>query len=350
MRTTIRAAVIGCGIISYEHLTYLKSAPGVDLVAVCDTSRAAAAFAASQYSAEAHYVDMTTMLKAARPDVVHVLTPPSTHFAVVMACLAAECHVICEKPAARTIGELEVMLECAQRHHRRLMESQNLLFNDEVISIAKDMAAGALGEVREVDVMLSFDLTASRFGDLNLSSPAAGLPGGAVHDFLPHLAYLFLHFSGAPVESVSGRLLNASGNARVGFDHLDALVVAGQVRGRLRVASDLQPNAFRLIVRGTRGSRETDLYNSYMRREGGRNIRTRIAIEHLTSGMQLASTAFTNLRNKVLQHGTYHGLPRLLDSFYTTLRAGQPQPIPVSSMRTSALLIDQLVALQAVSS
>jgi predicted dehydrogenase len=194
--------------------------------------------------------------------------------------------------------------------------------------------------------MLSLDFLSGRFGDPNLSGPSVDLPGGVVHDFLPHLAYLFLHFAGAPVDLVVGRLRNASGSPRVGFDELDALVVAGEVRGRLRIACDLSPDAFRLTVRGTEASIETDLYHPYQRTEGGANVGRRIALEHVRSGVSLAWSGVQNLRDKVLGFGVYHGLHRMLDAFYAALRDDRPQPIPSDAMLGSARLIDRLLALR----
>ncbi|MEZ5248941.1 MAG: hypothetical protein R2713_06930 [Ilumatobacteraceae bacterium] len=167
---------------------------------------------------------------------------------------------------------------------------------------------------------------------------------------LLHMAYLFLMLSGAetsadrdPVQ-VYGRLWNASGNVRVGFDQVDALVVSGAVRGRLRLASDLAPDAMRLVVRGTAGSAETDIWHPYLRVEGGANVGKRIAVEHLVSGSRLAWSAFTDLRDKVMQFGSYHGmtharrhLPRLAD--------GAAVPISRAQMRDTAALVDAIVAL-----
>ena len=105
----------------------------------------------------------------------------------------------------------------------------------------------------EPDVqLLSLDFLGGPFGDLNLAGPAVRLPGGAVHDFIPHLAYLFLSLTGATdADRLTGVLTNRSGNTRAGFDFLDALVEAGETRGRLRIATDTAPDAFRVIVRGS---------------------------------------------------------------------------------------------------
>jgi predicted dehydrogenase len=285
------------------------------------------------------------MLAVARPQVVHVLTPPHAHVDIAVRAMEAGCHVVCEKPAAPSLDGLEQMLEVAERGQLRFIEAQSARFNTEVEWIDRVSQSGDLGEVREVDILLALDFVSTRFGDLNLTGPGVHLAGGAVHDFLPHLASLFLMFAGNPVDSVQGRMVNASGNRRVGFDQMDALVTAGDVRGRLRVTCDLEPSAFRLVVRGTRASIETDLYNPYLRVEGGRNIGKRVSVEHLVSGARLAASAFTNLRDKALRRRENPGLPRMLQRFYATLQDGTPAPVSFEQMRASADLVDRLVAL-----
>jgi predicted dehydrogenase len=293
------------------------------------------------------FTDPASMLEEERPDVVHVLTPPHTHAALVTMCLDADAHVICEKPMTASAGETEGLLTEARRRGRALIESRNLLFNDLAIAMDRLATDGKLGSVREVDVLLSLDLTAGTFGDPNLSGPGVHLPGGAVHDFLPHLAYLFLHFAGRPetIDQVTGFLENRSGNLRVGYDHLDALIEAGDVRGRLRIASDIAPPAFRLAVRGTERSVEGDFYNPFLRIEGGTNVGKRAPLEQIRSGLKLASAGVTNFFDKVRQHGTYHGMPRMLDVIYRALQNGEEPPISEADMVATARLVDRIVAL-----
>jgi predicted dehydrogenase len=300
-----------------------------------------------RFRAGSCFTDPASMLEEERPDVVHVLTPPQTHAALVTMCLDAGAHVICEKPMTASAAETERLLREARRRGRALVESRNLLFNDLAIAMDRLAADGKLGSVREVDVLLSLDLTAGTFGDPNLSGPGVHLPGGAVHDFLPHLAYLFLHFAGRPetIDQVSGFLENRSGNVRVGYDHLDALIEAGDVRGRLRIASDLAPPAFRLVVRGTERSVEGDFYNPFLRIEGGTNVGKRAPLEQIRSGLKLARAGVTNFFDKVRQHGTYHGMPRMLDSIYRALQTGEEPPISEADMIATARLVDRIVAL-----
>jgi predicted dehydrogenase len=344
----IPAAVIGCGAIANEHLTYLAASPRVELAAVCDTSRISASFTQERFGAGASFTDAGTMLQEVRPEVVHVLTPPQTHASLIRMSLEAGAHVICEKPMTRSATETEVLLEEARRCGLMLVESRNLLFNDVAQAIDRLITEGRLGLVREIDVLLSLDLTAGPFGDLNLSGPGVDLPAGAVQDFLPHLAYLFLHFAGSPagITQVAGFLENRSGNARVGYDHLDVLIEAGETRGRLRIASDVAPPIFRLSVRGSARSVETDFYNPFLRIEGGTDVGKRAPLEQIGSGLKLVRSGFRNFRDKVLQHGTYHGMPRMLDAIYRALQTGEAPPITGADMLATARLVDCIIALR----
>ena len=95
----MKAALIGAGQIAKQHLSCLKTLPGVELAAICDLSPATAEAAAERYGIRAWFTDHRAMLEKARPDVVHVTTPPTSHFRPAMDSLDAGAHVIVEKPA-----------------------------------------------------------------------------------------------------------------------------------------------------------------------------------------------------------------------------------------------------------
>lgn len=346
----LKAAVIGCGTIAYEHLPFLLESSLVELVAVCDRSNAAATFVQQKFHATNAFTDYSAMLLEAKPDVVHVLTPPHTHVQIARDCLDAGANVICEKPMAGTADETAGLLAYAAERDRLLVESRNYLFNDQVIDIARIIESGKLGEVREIDLILSLDFLSGPFGDLNLAGPGVDLPAGAVHDFLPHLAYLFLTFANhsGDVEDVQGRLENLSGNNRAGFDHLDALIVARIVRGRIRITSDVGPDSFRVYVRGTESSLETDLFNPFLRIDGPPNVGKRSFLGQIRNGFSLVRAGTRNLRNKVLQHGTYHGMPRMLDAIYRSLATSSEPPFTPAQMIDTARFVDRLVALKVV--
>lgn len=343
---TLRTAVIGCGAIAYEHLPCIVNNPRSRLVALCDRSEALARAAAERFRVNAVFTEPLAMLTASRPDVVHVLTPPHTHDPIVREALGAGSHVICEKPMAASAQGCESLLHAADAAGRILQESRNLLFNDSVIELRRLIQTGRLGRVVECDVLLSLDFLDGPFGDLNLSGPAVQLPGGAVHDFVPHLVYLFLKLgSSAKAIRVIGALANHSGNRRAGFDFLDALIEADGARGRIRIARDTAPDSFRIILRGSEATVETDLYNPFVQIEGNPNSGKRAPFGQMVAGFGLIKAGAVGLRNKIMQHGTMHGLPRMIDAIYSALLQGTPPPFSREDMLSTARLTDQLMAL-----
>lgn len=351
MRTTplprLRAAVVGCGAIAYEHLPFLVASDNAQVVALCDRSPALAGAARMHFGIEAPiFTDAQEMLATTKPDIVHVLTPPQSHDAIVRSAIAAGAHVVCEKPMTGSANETAALLDLAAAAKRVLIESRNLLFNDVVVELLALVRAGRFGAVRECDVLLDLDFLAGPFGDANLDGPGVALPGGAVHDFLPHLVYLFQAFTGATTaETVMGELVNRSENSRAGFDFLDVLLRAGEARGRLRIAADVGPSEFRVVLRGTEARAEIDLYNPFLRFEGPPDTGKRSPLGQIRGGLGLMSAGIANLRDKIGQHGTTHGLPRMLEAVYAAIHGGQEVPITTAEMLATAQLTEQIVAL-----
>jgi predicted dehydrogenase len=334
--------VIGCGAISDEHLRYLAAADGVSLEAVCDTSNALAEITRDRFGAREAFTDVDHALATIRPDVVHVLTPPRTHADLVRRSIESGAHVICEKPLAPSGEQTRELLACAAQAGRALLETRNLLYNDIVRRLDRIVAAGAVGTIREIDASLTLEL-----GNADVPVNGLGLPGGIVHDYLPHLAYLLLHFAPerSSADAVAGTVDNLSGRPEIGFDHVDALVSLGGVRCRVRVTPDVRPDSMRMIVRGTAGTLEADMYQPYLRHEGQPWVGKRAPFGLVADGARLIVAGGSNVRDRLLQHGTYHGMERMLAAIYDALRNATPMPITTADMLGSASLIDAIIEL-----
>ncbi|HYE03606.1 MAG TPA: Gfo/Idh/MocA family oxidoreductase [Phycisphaerales bacterium] len=348
-RRALRAAVVGTGKISEEHLRFLSRRPGATAVAVCDLSPALAAFAAERAGGGAKpYTDLQAMLERERPDVAHVLTPPHTHVEIAARCLRAGAHVIVEKPAAPTLAELDGLLELARDRARRLVENHNYRFNRPVRRIEDALEAGRLGLVREVEVRLCLSIRArgGRYADENLPHPSHGLPAGVVQEFLTHLCYLALRFLPGEPDRVRARLENAGGGAPFKFDELDALVDAGPARARLRFCCRQWPEGFTLTVRGTRGTAEADLFQPWVGlmvpRRGGKQLTP--VVNQWRRGAGLMGASLANFWRKVMQVTPYEGLETFLAQTYDALERGSEPPVREEDMRRAARLIDALAS------
>lgn len=348
----LRAAVVGTGDISRQHLAFLAASPLARLVGVCDLSPIARRWSAEEYGTTP-YSSLDEMLEQAQPDVVHVLTPPATHIGLARAALAAGADVICEKPITLNAEELVTLLDEAEQLGRVVVENHNYRFNPEIQRIDRLLADDALGRVGEIEIRIGLPVTdpGGRFGDPNLPSPIHQLPAGVIHDFLTHMAYLVGHFSPQVTwERVSSIWSKHSAAAHIPVDDLDAVLSgsgpAGPVHARIRFSALLAPDCFEITVRGTNGFVQTELFSGrvteFVGQPGGKQLGP--IVNMMRDGVHQFIGGPRSLKRKVLQQGPYAGLATGLDLTYRALAAGSPTPVTPQDMLAASRLIDRLVA------
>ena len=347
MESKLKAAVIGAGAISKEHLSFLSTSSRAELVGVCDLSAAAAKYATEHYGAKGAYTDYKKMLAEASPDVVHVLTPPNTHKMIATDCLQAGAHVLCEKPITPSLQEFKELWEVAKACDRHLMEDQNYLYNEPILAIQKMVNDGELGEIQDVEIRVALNVRSEggRFADENLPNPIHKMPAGVVHDIITHMVYLALPYLPS-VDRVSAAWSNHGGGDLFKYDDLDAIVIGGKTHVRFRFSPYTQPECFMVFVRGDRGYAETDLFQPYLRtvvpRSGGQQLSP--LVNHFANGSNLVGASFHNFYRKVMQKTPYEGLYKLMDKTYYALAHGQDLPIGFQQMERTLSLIETLLA------
>jgi predicted dehydrogenase len=343
----LATAVIGTGKISEAHLKFLRRCDCADVRAVCDLSPSLAAYACDRFSGGHPYTDYRKMLAEVRPEVVHILTPAHTHNQIIRDCLEAGAHVVAEKPVALSNGEFQALANLARQVNRRLIEDHNYRFNRTILEVERLVARGRLGDVCDVEVRLALGIreSGSRYADSNLPHPSHQLPCGVLHEFITHLCYLLLRFI-PDASRMTAAWSNHGGGELFKYDDLDALVMSGSAHGRIRFSARTRPECFTLIVRGTKGWAETDLFQPFLRivepRRGGAQLSP--LINHVVNGAGLISAGFGGLFNKVLQFTPLHGLETFLDLTYRALLDGSEPPVTLGDMDRVSRLVDSLLA------
>ncbi|MBN1937752.1 MAG: Gfo/Idh/MocA family oxidoreductase [Anaerolineae bacterium] len=120
MGTSLKAGVIGLGILGRQHAQFLRAQPEVQVVAVADVIAERAQSVGAEMGAQC-YTDYVEMFKAHALDVAVVATPDPMHRDPVLAAIVAGVPaVIMEKPLATTVVEAEAMAEAAERAGTRI--------------------------------------------------------------------------------------------------------------------------------------------------------------------------------------------------------------------------------------
>jgi predicted dehydrogenase len=109
-------AIVGCGLIGQKRA---KALAGARLVACADVSRARADALASAHPGAAASTDWRSAVDRQDVDIVIVATTNDALAEVASHALSAGKHVLVEKPAARTVAEIDALI-AAGRHGRRL--------------------------------------------------------------------------------------------------------------------------------------------------------------------------------------------------------------------------------------
>lgn len=339
----MKAALIGAGQIARQHLSCLKTLPGVELTAICDLSPATAEAAAERYGVRSWFTDHRAMLEQARPDVVHVTTPPTAHFGPAMDALDAGAHVIVEKPAAPAFEQLEALARRAEHVGRHFTEDYNYLFNHAPQEILRRIATGEFGAVTHVEVFICLDILGpGGFADPNTPHPALSLPGGAIADFLPHLASLAYLFVG-PLRTAHP-IWSKRKPSVLPFDEFRAVMEGERGTAALGFSSSTQPDAFWLRVYGERMQAEANLFETRLTFDGPRNVPKplRPFFSGLEEGKTIRRAALSTLLRKFKGPGAYEGLWELLARTYRALAEGSALPVTTTEVLEVNRIVEAL--------
>jgi len=149
---TLKAALVGCGAMSRTWLAAAAQIDGLEIVGLADLDLERASAAAERHGLP-HAVtstDVHDLLARTAPDILFDLVVPAARHGVVVAGLAAGCHVLSEKPMAETLADARDLIAKAESAGRLHAVVQNRRYLEGVRRIAAALAAGVIGEISSV--------------------------------------------------------------------------------------------------------------------------------------------------------------------------------------------------------
>jgi UDP-N-acetylglucosamine 3-dehydrogenase len=146
----VRAGLIGAGAFGRMHLQALRSIGDVEIVAICDTNRANAERAASDYGVKHTFQDYHEMFSRAKLDLVEVCTPESLHRDPVVAAAEHGIDVLVEKPIATTVEDADAMIAVAKKNHVSMMVGHILRWDPRYAAVKEMIDAGKFGRIGAV--------------------------------------------------------------------------------------------------------------------------------------------------------------------------------------------------------
>jgi predicted dehydrogenase/nucleoside-diphosphate-sugar epimerase len=199
----MKIGIVGCGLNSDYHINFARAYQSADIVGVVDKDTEKAQECASRFAIKGIFSSIKELVEKANPEVVHILTPPRTHFALAKEVMESGCHVLVEKPLGLNFEEAKALYDVAEKKGVKLCTMHNHFFDPCMSKAHSHVQEGRLGKVINVESYYGLNTWIPAFRDYptpNVLPWLYTLPGGVYQDFMPHPLYVLLEYTGAPLE------------------------------------------------------------------------------------------------------------------------------------------------------
>ena len=150
----LRVAAVGAGYFSQFQYDAWSRIPEVQVVGVCDQDTSRAREVAKRHGGWEVYSDVLAMLEEARADVLDIITPPSSHLALIRLAAERGVNVICQKPFCKSLEEARQAAALAEQAGIELIVHENVRFQPWYEELQRQIAAGRLGQIYQATFRL----------------------------------------------------------------------------------------------------------------------------------------------------------------------------------------------------
>ncbi|HEX4038309.1 MAG TPA: Gfo/Idh/MocA family oxidoreductase [Acidobacteriaceae bacterium] len=335
----LKTAIIGCGKIADAHAEQLRRIPGCEIVGVCDREPLMARQLYDRFPVRAYFTDIGRLLEEARPDVVHVTTPPESHFSVAMQCMAAGCHVYVEKPFALDESEARQMIAAAQAAGRKITAGHDDQFSHVARRMRGLIAEGYLGGPPvHMESYYCYELKDSAYANALLQDKAhwvRRLPGKLLHNIISHgIARIAEHLDSDTPEVFAHGYRSRFLVERNELDLIDELrvVIADGYRttAYFTFSSQMRPALHQFRIYGPGNGILLDQDQETLVRLRGERMKS--YLEKFVTPLLQAHEYCSNVRSnfRLFRQNDFHmksGMKYLIESFYRAIEAESEPPI-----------------------
>ena len=351
----LRTSIIGCGKIADSHAAALTRIEGCEIVAVCDREELMARQLRERFAVPASFTDVSTLLRTARPDVVHITTPPQSHFAIAKQCLEEGCHVYVEKPFTVDMEEAEELIALAVRRGVKLTVGHDEQFSHATLRMRELVRSGYLGGPPvHLESTWCYDLGDPVYARALLGDThhwVRGLPGGLLQNVMSHGVAKIAEFLADDVEVVAvGRtspLLSELGERQI-IDELRVIITDVQkTTAYFTFSSQMRPVLHQLCVYGRANGLVLDEDRQTLVRLRGQRYKS--YLEQFVPPLTIASQYVKNWAHnagRFLARDFHVDSSRkhLTEAFHRSITSGAPVPIPYREILLTSRIMDAILS------
>jgi predicted dehydrogenase len=205
MPNRLRWGLLGVARINRTIIPTIRALPRHELVGVASRDAARASAHAAEWGIPVACGSYEALLARDDIDVVYVALPNTVHAEWTVRAADAGKHVLCEKPLATRVADVDAMIAAARRNGVCVSEGFMYRHHPQTMRVRELVASGELGELRVVRGAFTFPL--QRPADIRWN---AALGGGALWDVGCYpVSYARLIAGGEPHEAVALQTIGA---------------------------------------------------------------------------------------------------------------------------------------------
>ena len=153
---TIRWGIIGLGKIANKFAQDIQKVENCQLYAVASRHQEKANSFAKLYNAIKAYGDYESLVADPNIDAIYIATPHSSHQEYSILCLNNKKAVLCEKPLAMNIQDVENMISVAKKNNVLLMEAMWTYFLPHYQFALNELKSGKYGAITKLEADFGF--------------------------------------------------------------------------------------------------------------------------------------------------------------------------------------------------
>jgi predicted dehydrogenase len=353
-KAMLKVAIVGCGKIADSHASQTQRIRDCEIVGVCDREPLMARQICDRFPIKRHFSDVHELLRESRPDVVHITTPPASHFDLASICLQAGCHVYVEKPFTLDEREARSLVELASERGLKITAGHDDQFSHVARRMRELVGSGYLGDGEvHMESYYCYEITRSGYAGALLGDKqhwVRKLPGKLLHNIISHgIARIAEFMTGDSPQVVAygftSPFLGGLGESDI-IDELRVIVSdEHRTTAYFTFSSQMRPALHQFRIYGTKNGLLLDQDQETLIKLRGSRYKSYLEkfVPPVNAAKQQLGNVAKNLRTFLANDFQMKsGMKYLIESFYRSIEEGAPLPIPYREIVLTARIMDAI--------
>ena len=305
-----------------------------------------------RFPVKRYFSDLTELVTEARPDVIHITTPPESHFDIARFCLEHHCHVYVEKPFTVDVHQAQQLVDLAEQKGLKLTVGHNCQFTHAARRLRALVTDGYLGGPPvHMESNYGYDLGDAAYARALLGDRqhwVRRLPGKLLHNIISHgIARIAEFLTGDDIRVIAhgftSPLLKGIGENEI-VDELRVIISDSEgTTAYFTFSSQMRPSLHEFRIYGPKNGLVLDQDHEIVLRLRGAKFKSYADyfIPPVLFAKQHLGDLMRNARLFLAQDLHMDaGMKVLIESLYRSIREDTPVPIPYREILLTARIMD----------